>query len=146
MVAVLKLGVYQILVSNGCPSRSSRRTQRKIPSRNACWTAKAVSRWNSSRLRQTADRNIILILWKHCCQRLVICAVSRKSLLKSWWHICVALRQEWIANHISEVSQRKSRLGVGMHRKVLRKCGSSGNTCTRQVLGIRLRCRNGACS
>lgn len=92
MIVVLKLGCYDIFIPNCCASRGSRLVQRKVSSLNAGWTSKTISWCNSSRLRQAANRNTVFILRKHCCQRLVVCAIPRKSLLKSWWHIGVTLR------------------------------------------------------
>lgn len=143
MIVILILGVYHVIISNGCTSRGSWWIQRIVSTRNAGGTSKTISRWYSSRLRQAADRNAIFILWKHRCQRLVVGAISSKSLLKCRWHVGIALRHERITYHIS----KRSQLWVRMHSKVLRKWRSSGNTSTRQRLLIRLslRRRNAVC-
>lgn len=123
VIVVLVLRAHTIIISNACGSGGSRQVHRKIPWNAGRISNAAIPRSNSSRLRKAANRNTVSILWKHCCQRLMVCTVFSKCLLETRWHIRIALRQERIANHVSiwRWPQRKSRLGIRVCRMVLGK-------------------------
>lgn len=121
IIVVLVLRAHTIIISNACGSRGSRQVHGIVPW-NAGWISDAaIPRSNSIRLRKAANRNTVSILWKHCCQRLMVCTVFSKCLLETRWHIRIVLRQERIANHVGKWPQRKSRLGIRVCRKMLGK-------------------------
>lgn len=142
MIALFVLWTYSIFIADGRSCRCCGRIQREISSRNASWTSKSVTRSNCSRLWQAANRNAIFVLGKYCCQSLMVCAVTCKRLLETRWHICIALWQERVANHIRKMTQRKCGLWIRMNSKVL----WNGWPCGNIRLWSRLRSSNATCS
>lgn len=61
-------------------------------------------------------------------------AVSSKRLLEARWNVRVALGQERVPDHVGKWAQWESRLGVGVHRKVLRESGARWDCVSRWSL------------